>query len=291
MSNSTVRRRLKQDAFKPWQYQSWISVRDPAFRPKAARVLDLYARTFDGVPLGEDEYVISADEKTSIQARCRCHPTLAPGQARAMRINHEYDRGGALAYLAAYDVHRARVFGRCEPRTGIRPFMNLVTQVMTTEPYASARRVFWIVDNGSSHRGKKDIDRLTRAFPNAVMVHTPVHASWTNQVEIFFSIVQHKVVSPNDFPDLSEVRDRLRAFKDRYNAASQPFQWRFTTSDLDDLLTRIDRHTLDRYEVLRSSHRMVNPRRTSSADHGHLGAESGGRGWCGRGRRARPGAA
>ncbi|UUU44931.1 hypothetical protein [Streptomyces sp. NBC_00162] len=141
-----MRRWLKQDALEPWQYQSWISVRDPAFRPKAARVLDLYARTFGGVPLGEDEYVISADEKTSIQAHCRCHPTLAPGQARAMRVNHEYDRGGALAYLAAYDVHRARVFGRCEPRTGIRPFMNLVTQVMTTEPYASAKSVFWIVD-------------------------------------------------------------------------------------------------------------------------------------------------
>ncbi|MGW7585365.1 IS630 family transposase [Kitasatospora sp. NPDC054768] len=115
ISTSTVRRWLKRDTLKPWQYRSWISVRDPAFRPKAARVLDLYARTFDGAPLGQDEYVLSADEKTSIQARCRCRPTLAPGQARAMRVNHDYNRGGALAYLAAYDVHRARVFGRCEP--------------------------------------------------------------------------------------------------------------------------------------------------------------------------------
>ncbi|MFE5739309.1 helix-turn-helix domain-containing protein [Streptomyces celluloflavus] len=154
ISSSTVRRRLKQDALKPWQFQSRISVRDLAFRPKAARVLDLHARTFDDARLGEDEYVISADEKTSIQARCRCHPTLAPGQARAMLVNHEYDRGGALACLAAYDIHRACVFGLCEPRTGIRPFMNLVTQVMTTEPYASATRVFRVVDNGSSHRGK-----------------------------------------------------------------------------------------------------------------------------------------
>ncbi|MGW1847328.1 IS630 family transposase [Streptomyces sp. NPDC001966] len=248
ISASTVRRWLKADAIKPWQHQSWIFIRDPDFRAKAARVLDLYARTFDGTPLDENEYVISADEKTSIQARCRCHPTLTPGQARAMRVNHEYDRGGALAYLAAYDVHRARVFGRCEPRTGIVPFMNLATQVMTTEPYASARRVFWIVDNGSSHRGKKAIDRLTRMFPNAVMVHTPVHASWTNQIEIFFSIVQRKVVSPNDFTDLSEVRDRLRAFEDRYNATAQPFQWRFTTSDLDELLARLDRHALGQQE-------------------------------------------
>ncbi|MEV0472841.1 IS630 family transposase [Streptomyces prunicolor] len=249
VSASTVRRWLREDALKPWQYRSWIFIRDPDFRVKAQRVLDLYARTFGGVPLGEDEYVISSDEKTSVQARCRCHPTLAPGRARAMRVNHEYGRGGALAYLAAYDVHRAKVFGRCEPKTGIVPFMNLVTQVMTTEPYASARRVFWIVDNGSSHRGKKAIDRLTRAFPNAVMVHTPIHASWTNQIEIFFSIVQRKVVQPNDFTDLTHVRDRLRAFEDRYNTTAQPFQWKFTTSDLDDLLARLDRHTpADRQE-------------------------------------------
>ncbi|MGI5516556.1 IS630 family transposase [Streptomyces sp. CA-106131] len=248
VSASTVRRWLKDDVLKPWQHRSWIFIRDPDFRTKASRIMDLYARAWDGVSLREDEYVISADEKTSIQARCRCHPTLAPGQARAMRVNHTYERGGALAYLAAYDVHRAKVFGRCEPTTGINPFMNLVTQVMSQEPYASAERVFWIVDNGSSHRGQKAIDRLTRAFPNAVMVHTPVHASWTNQVEIFFSIVQRKVVSPNDFTDLNQVRDRLRSFEDRYNATAQPFQWKFTTSDLDNLLARLDRHTADHQE-------------------------------------------
>ncbi|MBT2391443.1 IS630 family transposase [Streptomyces sp. ISL-1] len=245
LSVSTVRRWLAQDAIKPWQHRSWIFITDPNFRPKAKRVLDLYARTWEGVPLGADEYVISADEKTSIQARCRCHPTLAPGQARAMRVNHTYGRSGALAYLAAYDVRHARVFGRTEPRTGIDPFMNLVTQVMSREPYASAKRVFWIVDNGSSHRGQRAADRLAAAFPNAVLVHTPVHASWLNQVEIFFSVVQRKVVSPNDFTDLDQVADRLRAFEDRYNAKAQPFQWRFTTSDLDDLLARLDRHTTD----------------------------------------------
>ncbi|MFH9298929.1 IS630 family transposase [Streptomyces sp. NPDC017520] len=249
ISASTVRRWLRQDALKPWQYRSWIFIRDPDFRAKAQRVLDLYARTFEGKPLGADEYVVSSDEKTSIQARCRCHPTLAPGQARAMRVNHTYRRGGALAYLAAYDVHQARVLGRCEPRTGIDPFMSLVAQVMTQEPYASAKRVFWVVDNGSSHRGKRAADRLTAAFPNAVMVHTPVDASWLNQVEIYFSVVQRKVVSPNDFTDLTQVGDRLRALEDRYNATAQPFQWRFTTSELDDLLARLDRHTpADRHQ-------------------------------------------
>ncbi|MET8340818.1 hypothetical protein ABZV14_44455 [Streptosporangium canum] len=125
-----MRRWLRQDALKPWQHQSWIFIRDPDFRAKAQRVLDLYARTYEGEPLGADEYVVSSDEKTSVQARCRCHPTLTPGQARAMRVNHEYGRGGAVAYLAAYDVHKAKVFGRCAATTGIVPFMALVEQVM-----------------------------------------------------------------------------------------------------------------------------------------------------------------
>ena len=219
-----------------------IFIRDPNFAAKAARVLDLYARSYDGIALGPDEYVISSDEKTSIQARCRCHPTLAPGAARTIRVNHEYDRGGALAYLAAYDVHRARVFSHCSAKTGIVPFMTLAEQVMTQEPYASAKRVFWVVDNGSSHRGQAAIDRLAKRFPNAVMVHTPVHASWTNQIEIFFSIVQRKVVTPNDFTSLDQVEDRLTAFERRYNATARPFRWKFTPADLEDLLARIERH-------------------------------------------------
>jgi transposase len=242
VSPSTVRRWLAEDAIKPWQHQSWIFIRDPDFRIKASRVLDLYARIWEGHPLGPDEYVISSDEKTSIQARCRCHPTLPPGKARGMRVNHDYDRGGALAYLAAYDVGQAQVFGQCAPCTGIEPFMALVEHVMTQQPYASAKRVFWIVDNGSSHRGKAAIDRLAKRFPNAVMVHTPVHASWLNQVEIYFSVIQRKVVSPNDFTTLDQVEQRLADFEQRYNTTARPFQWKFTPADLDDLLARIDQH-------------------------------------------------
>lgn len=156
-----VRRILAADALKPWQYASWLFIRDPDFAANATRVLDLYARIWQGVRLREDEYVIFSDEKTSIQARCRCHPTLAPGISRTMRVEHEYDRGGALAYLAAYDVHRAQVIGLCSDTTGIDPFMDLVEEVMTREPYASARRVFWVVDNGSSHRGLNTPEGLT----------------------------------------------------------------------------------------------------------------------------------
>jgi transposase len=241
-SASTVGRWLAADALKPWQHRSWISVRDPEFAAKAARVLDLYAGIWDREPLGAGDYVICADEKTSIQARCRCHPTLPPGKARAMRVQHDYERGGALAYLAAWDVHRAQVIGRCEPTTGIAPFSQLVEQVMTAEPYASADRVFWIVDNGSSHRGGASVTRMARAWPNAHLIHLPAHASWLDQAEIYFSVVQRKALTPNDFTSLDQIRDRLAAFETRYNAIARPFNWKFTRTDLNDLLHRIDTH-------------------------------------------------
>jgi DDE superfamily endonuclease len=240
VSVSTLWRWLAEDALKPWRHRSWIFPRDPDFAAKAGVVLDLYARRFHGQRLEPGEFVVSADEKTSIQARCRCHPTLAPAAARAMRVEHEYERGGALAYLAAWDVHQARLFGRCEPSTGIQPFGRLVEQVMGSQPYASARRVFWIVDNGSSHRGQASIDRLQGAWPNLRLVHLPVHASWLNQIEIYCSIVQRKVLTPNDFTDLDEVKRRLLGFQHRYEQSAVPFDWRFTRADLDDLLRRLD---------------------------------------------------
>jgi hypothetical protein len=196
ISGTTIWRWLSADAIKPWQHRSWIFPRDPDFATKAARVLDLYARRFDEAPLGPDEYVISADEKTSIQARIRKHPTTAAASGRPARVEHEYARGGALAYLAAWDVHRAQVFGRCEPTTGNDPFDRLVEQVMTSAPYATARRVFWIVDNGSSHRGQPSIDRLQSRWSTLRLIHLPKHASWLNQVEIYFSVIQRRCLRP-----------------------------------------------------------------------------------------------
>jgi hypothetical protein len=134
------------------------------------------------------------------------------------------------------------VFGRCEPTTGIAPFRRLVDEVMNTQPYASADRVFWVVDNGSSHRGRKAMNRMTKAWPTARLVHTPVHASWLNQCEIYFSVVQRKVVTPNDFYDLTDVENRLIAFQDLYNLAARPFTWKYTKTDLDALLARITAH-------------------------------------------------
>ncbi len=166
-SASTVWRWLHEDAIKPWQQQCWIYQRDPEFAAKAGRALDLYARMFDGKRLRPDEYVISADEKSQLQALGRRHETSAPEPGRPSRYEFEYERGGTLAYLAAWDVHHANLFDRVEPKTGIEPFGRLVEQVMSSEPYASARTVYWIVDNGSSHAGKTSITRMQDRWPNA----------------------------------------------------------------------------------------------------------------------------
>ena len=134
------------------------------------------------------------------------------------------------------------VMGRCAPTTGIAPFNDLVTQVMTQEPYASARRVFWVVDNGSSHAGQVSVERMSQAWPNAQLVHLPVHASWLNQIEIFFSIVQRKVITPTNFTDLTELEARLLDFQTRYNATAGPFHWRYTKADLHAYLQRLAAH-------------------------------------------------
>jgi DDE superfamily endonuclease len=241
-SASTIWRWLHDDALKPWQQRSWIFVRDPRFAEKAGRVLDLYQRRFQGRRLRPDEYVICADEKTQLQALGRRHRTLPPEPGRAARFEFDYQRNGTLAYLASWDVHHANLFDRVETKTGIEPFGRLVEQVMTVEPYASARTVFWIVDNGSSHAGKTSIDRLERAHENLRLIHLPIHASWLNQIELYFSIVQRKALTPNDFDSLDTLAERLLHFGDHYRQIAQPFEWTFTRTDLERLLARLEAH-------------------------------------------------
>ena len=240
ISRSTVWRILAQDALKPWRYKYWIFPRDPHFAEKAGPILDLYGGQWQGQCLGPKDYVLSADEKTSIQARIRCHPSLPPGPGRPAYIEYEYERGGALQYLAAWDVHRGYVIGRCEPTTGIEPFGRLVNQVLVEEPYRSGTRLFWIVDNGSSHRGAAAIQRLQQVDSRIIVVHTPVHASWLNQVEIYFSIIQRKVLTPNDFADLDALRLRLAFYEELSNQSPEPFQWKFDRTKLTTLLAKIE---------------------------------------------------
>ncbi len=241
ISGVTVWRWLSEDAIKPWQYRSWIFPRDPDFTAKAGRILDLYGGRWDGELLHPGDYVVCCDEKPSIQARQRKHATLPAAAAvkRGQRVEHEYERKGALCYLAAWDARRAKLFDRCAAKDGIVPFDALVEQFMTAEPYSKAQRVFVIVDNGSAHRGKRSIDRLQGAWPNLILVHTPIHASWLNQAEIYFSVVQRKALTPNDFPDLDTLERTLLEFGRRYEQIAAPFQWKFTRADLDRLTRRL----------------------------------------------------
>ena len=242
ISGTTVWRYLAEDAIRPWAWRSWIFPRDPNFAEKAGRVLDLYERRWDGKLLHPGDYVISADEKSQLQALLGRHKPVAPAPGRPGRFEFEYERRGTLAYLAALDVHDPRrgLFGRCEAKTGIEPFGRLVEQVMTTEPYASAQRVFWIVDNGSSHAGQRSIDRLQGVWPNLILVHLPVHASWLNQIEIYFSILQRKALTPRYFHSLRELDQRITAFQAEWQTAAKPIDWRYTRRDLNDLLNRLN---------------------------------------------------
>jgi hypothetical protein len=249
ISRSSVWRILDEDAIKPWRYEHWIFPRDPQFLEKAGPILDLYAGQWQGKPLENEDFIVSADEKTSIQARQRIHPSLEPGPGRPQRVESEYERCGALQYLAAWDVLRGYVMGRCEATTGIEPFGRLVAQVLAQEPYRSAKRLFWIVDNGSSHRGEAACKRLSKIDSRIILVHTPVHASWLNQVEIYFSIIQRKVLTPNDFPNLDAVRMRIALYEELSNRHPKPFAWTFTRDKLADLLRRIAAH-----EQLLASH-------------------------------------
>jgi transposase len=242
ISASSILRILAEHPVRPWQYRSWIYPRAPDFEAKANVILDLYQGFYGGKPLRPGDRLLSFDAKPSIQARGRCHPTAPAARGKPVRVEHEYVRHGALALLAGLDVHTGKVVASTPATTGIKPFMDLIGQVMSRPEYTSAPRVFVIVDNGSDHRGQAAIDRLATACPNAIMIHTPVHASWLNQIEIFFSIIQKKVVSPNDFAGLDELSRTLLAFVDRYNQTARPFTWKFTATDLTGLLRRISEH-------------------------------------------------
>ena len=187
LSVSSVLRILAEHPVKPWQYQSWISPRDPDFAARASVILDLYQGFYQGKRLRPGDRILSVDAKPSIQARGRCHPTAPAAPGKPVRVEHEYV--SARRPRPAGRARRAHREGvRLHPATtGIAPFMDLMGQVMSRPQYKDAPRVFVIVDNGSDHRGQAAVRRLRDAWPNAIMIHTPVHASWLNQV------VRHEV--------------------------------------------------------------------------------------------------
>ncbi|MBI4531974.1 MAG: transposase [Candidatus Latescibacteria bacterium] len=200
--------------------------------------MELYQRPWDGQPVGAKDDGLSADEKSQLQILVREGSTLPPSSHRPIRVEYEYDRRGTVAYLAAMDVAAGTIFGRVDDSTGIVPCKRLVELVMDQEPYASADRVFWIVDNGSSQYTTTFPPRLKAASPKAIALHLPIHAGWLNQIEISFSILQRKALTPTDRGDRDALEEWLLGFQERYNRTAQPFQWRFTRQNLEQRMKR-----------------------------------------------------
>ena len=237
ISISSLWRLLHQDAIRPWYYRPWLFPRDPQFVEKAGRVLELHQGRWEGKPLGPRDYVLCADEKSGLQVPARKHPTLPPIPGQPGRYEFEYERKGTVAYLAALDVFSGRVFGRVDDTVGVLPFGKLVDLVMRQAPYRDADRVFWIVDGGPSHHPNTSPARLQAAYANITVVHLPTHASWLNQIEIYFSILTRKALTPMDLPHKQAVKERILGFQERYNWTAKPFRWNFPR---DDLLERLE---------------------------------------------------
>jgi hypothetical protein len=175
------------------------------------------------------------------QARARIHPTLAPAPgSRGQQVEHTCERRGALTYLAALDIGRRRgraprVFGRSETKGGIEPFDRLVWQVMTREPYASARRVFWIVDNGSAHRGQRSIDRSRVAGRTSSSSTCPptragsIRSRSTSRSSSARCLTERVRVDHRGGTN----PQRLRVSLER---GGEPFEWDFTRDDLTGLM-------------------------------------------------------
>lgn len=252
LSHSSLGRILRQDALKPWRYRYWLFPRDPDFVNKACVILDLYAGFWQGQRLGPDEYLLSADEK-SIQILARCHPSLPTIPGYQQRVEFEYERRGTVAYHAAWDVFRGKIFGRVAPNTCIATFNQLIDLVMSQAPYHTAARVFWIVDGGCAHHRNTFPTRLRSMYANAVAVSLPVHASWLNQIELYFSIVQRKVLTPLDVADKATLTKRLLDFQDYYQPVAKPFSWKFTADDLKKRLEAVQTFSLQLGFTLKTS--------------------------------------
>jgi transposase len=235
LSYGSFARILAQNALKPWQYRYWLFSRDPEFVTTACVVLDLYAGFWQGQRLKPDEYVLSADEKT-VQVLKRCHSGLPAIPGYEQRVEFEYERLGTVAYHAAWDVFQGHIFGRVAPNTCIDTFNDLIHMVMTQEPYRHSSRTFWIVDGGCAHHPSTFPARLRGMYPNAVAVRLPTHSSWLNQIEIYFSILTRKALTPVDLSHKQAVKERILGFQERYDEKAKPFRWNFTR---DDLLARL----------------------------------------------------
>jgi transposase len=221
ISPDTVRRILEHHHLKPWRHHLWLSPkvpRDEAFAATVREICDLYTR-----PLREDEMVLCVDEKTSLQPRPRQSPTLAAQPKRPVRVEHEYGRCGALNLFAAFDTRTGKVYGRTAERKRQVEFIAFLEQLDREIP-AEIATIHVVLDNLRMHKGKQ-VQAWLAKHPRFVFHHPPVHCSWMNQVEQWFSILQRKRLRIADFADKATLAERLQAYIREWNQVAHPFNW------------------------------------------------------------------
>lgn len=237
ISPQSVQRILMSRRLKPWRVHFWLSAkvpRDEAFRATVLDVLDLYTRVLE-----PHEQVWSLDEKTSLQPRTRAVPTRpALPDGVPVRLEHEYKRKGALQLFAAFNTRTGEVIGILRRRKRQAEFIELLEKI-DAETAATVTLIHLLCDNLSVHHGK-----LVRAWidkhPRFQMHFTPVHCSWMNQVEQWFSILQRKRLTAPNFADLDALEERVLAFITEWNQKAHPFAW--TARSFDKILAKIDAH-------------------------------------------------
>ena len=235
ISSSSVQRILASEKLKPWRVHHWLSSkvpRDDQFRETVRNVCDLYTRK-----LSPHERVLSLDEKTSLQPRTRTSPTRpARVPNEPVRLEHEYVRKGALNLFAAFDTRTGRVIGILRRRKRQVEFIELLEEIDRMTP-ARITLIHLLCDNLSIHGGK-----LARAWlvahPRFRVHFTPVHCSWMNQVEQWFSVLQRKRLRAPNFADLADLDAKILAFIDEWNEIAHPFNW--TPKSFERVLNRID---------------------------------------------------
>jgi transposase len=231
ISPATIRRILRSQKLKPWQHHLWLSAkvpRDQHFAQLVHSLVDLYTQ-----PLTEKEMVLCLDEKTNLQPRPRLAPTLPPRPGLPLRLEHEYKRAGALHLFAAFDTRTGNVYARTETRKRQIEFITFLSQLAQELPVTKTR-VYLVMDNLKMHKGKQ-VRAWLEAHPRFLCHFTPVHCSWMNQVEQWFSILQRKWLSISDFSSLAQLADRLMAFVLEWNVYAHPFNW--STVSLTKVLT------------------------------------------------------
>jgi transposase len=221
ISADTVRRILENHQLKPWRHHLWLSPkvpRDGVFAAAVQEICDLYTR-----PLAAHEMVLCVDEKTSLQPRTRKSPTLSAQPGMPVRVEHEYERKGALNLFAAFDTRTGKVYGHTAERKRQKEFIEFLEQLDREIP-ADITVIHIVLDNLRMHKGKQ-VQAWLAKHPRFVFHHPPVHCSWMNQVEQWFSILQRKRLTIADFADKAELAERLRAFIAQWNEIAHPFKW------------------------------------------------------------------